>query len=171
LILSALSLRAALLFSNAPLLVGLSLLLLTLLLLTLACGCPLLFVSLPALLILRLSLLLLTLLLLTLTCSLPLLCVSLSTLLVLRLSFVVPALGFSLLALLIVLTPTAAPTAFVLRLSRLLVSPLLPFGSLLSAVIAVLRLLRVRETTRAWQKHHTNGRGQRDPTKVIAFHD
>jgi hypothetical protein len=115
------------------------------------------------------------LLLLTLLCGLPLLFGSLSLLLVLRLARVVPALGFSLLALLIVLPATTAATAFVLRLSGLRLSglliPLLPFCSLPLPVFAVLRLLGVREATRAWQNDHTHNRGQREATKVNTFHD
>ncbi len=151
----------------------LALLLKALLLLTLARGLPLLFVSLPPLLVLRLSLL--ALLLLTLLSGLALLFGSLSLLLVLRLARVVPALGFSLLALLIVLTATTAATAFALRLSGLRLSglliPLLPFCSLPLPVFTVLRLLRVRQATCAREKHHTNSRCQRDAIKVTTFHD
>jgi len=143
------------------LVLGLSLLIETLLLLTLSSRLTLLLVSLSPLLVLRLSLLVLGLS--------PLLVLRLS-LLVLRLSFVVPALSFSLPVLFIVLIATAAPATFVLRLSGLGV-PLLPFCSLSLTVLAVPRLLSVREAARSWQKHCSYRRGQRHAIKVIASHN
>jgi len=137
-----------------------------------------------ALLLLRLSLLIETLLLLTLASSLALLLVSLSPLLVLRLSLlvlrlplIIPALCFSLPVLLIVLIAAAAPATFVLRLGGLsrLGIPLLPFCflfcSLSLTVLAALRFLSVRKATRAWHKHRSYGRGQREAIKVITFHN
>jgi hypothetical protein len=126
-----------------------------------------------ALLFLRLSLLLNALLLLALTRGLTLLLVRLSSLLILRLSLlilrlsllvlslplIIPALRFRLPVLLIVLITAAAPATFVLRLGGLsgLGVPLLPFCFLLCSlsltVLAALRLLSVRDGTRAWHKH------------------
>ena len=152
----------------ALLLLRLSLLIETLLLLTLASSLALLLVSLSPLLVLRLSLLVLRL------SSLLILRLSL---LVLRLPLIIPALCFSLPVLLIVLITAAAPATFVLRLGGLsrLGIPLLPFCflfcSLSLTVLAALRFLSVRKATRAWQKHRSYGRGQREAIKVITFHN
>jgi hypothetical protein len=201
LILSPLVLRPALLFGNTPLLFKLALLILALLakaaavflrlILPLLLSNSSLFVALSslqlivlALLVLSLSLLLNALLLLALTCGLTLLLVRLSSLLILRLALlvlrlplIIPALRFSLPVLLIVLITAAAPATFVLRLGGLsgLGVPLLLFCFLLCSlsltVLTALRLLSVRDATRAWHKHSRQGRGQRDAIKVITFHD
>jgi hypothetical protein len=194
LILSPLVLRPALLFGKTPLLFKLALLILALLskaaavfltlILPLLLSNSSLFVALSSLLILRLPLLLNALLLLALTRGLTLLLVRLSSLLilrlpllVLRLPLIIPSLCFSLPVLLIVLITAAAPATFVLRLGGLsrLGVPLLPFCflfcSLSLTVLAALRLLSVRKATRAWHKHHSYGRGQREAIKVITFHN
>jgi hypothetical protein len=83
--------------------------------------------------------------------------------LVLRLSVVVPALLLGLPALLRVFA-----TTFTLGLGRLFLLFLRPLPL---PVFATLRILRIRNPTRARQRHRADCRRQCQTTKVTFFHD